>query len=76
MTATVFFADAANEIASLQNIFKVNAPFQLQAARNLLLECIEHNNRACKFCHGTGRVRGRLGAQDCTMCRGTGDKQP
>ncbi len=49
---------------------------QLTEARDLLLDVSAGADRACKFCHGTGRVRGRLGAQDCTMCRGTGDKQP
>lgn len=46
----------------------------LTEARDLLLAVLAGSDRACKFCKGTGKVRGRLGAVDCVTCKGTGDK--
>lgn len=43
-------------------------------ARDCLLDVMAKRERACKFCHGTGKVRGRLGAVACVNCAGTGDR--
>lgn len=47
---------------------------QMQSAKALLLNAIEGEQKACKLCGGSGKVRGALGARDCQSCGGTGDK--
>lgn len=44
----------------------------LQAARDTLLS---HSDISpCILCKGSGKVRGRFGAQTCTACGGSGDR--
>jgi DnaJ-class molecular chaperone len=43
----------------------------LREARDYLLF---DKDSACNLCKGVGKVRGRVGAQTCTVCHGTGEK--
>lgn len=62
-----------NELSTDESAAQIS---KLTEARETLLAHIGGTENACKLCKGTGKVRGRLGAQDCGACRGTGDKTP
>ena len=49
---------------------------KLTEARDFLIARINGEKIACKLCQGSGSVRGRLGTQTCTACKGTGDRAP
>jgi hypothetical protein len=44
----------------------------LKEARDTLL--CQREIPPCKLCKGSGKVRGRFGAQTCTACEGSGDQ--
>ena len=46
---------------------------KLRSARDLLLSLTKSLHKACKLCHGRGKVPGRLGAVTCGACGGTGE---
>ncbi len=48
---------------------------QLQEARDVLMAHLSDKDLACQMCNGSGKVRARLGAQDCPACSGTGDQK-
>jgi hypothetical protein len=45
-----------------------------QMARDVLIERIASQNRACKLCSGRGKVRAGMGWRQCGACKGTGDR--
>lgn len=47
----------------------------LQLARDVLLDSLSLENRACKLCAGRGRVRARMGWSQCGSCSGTGEQR-
>lgn len=47
---------------------------ELMAARDTLLSGIIYRRNSCKQCKGRGIVPGRIGAQRCAACGGSGER--